>query len=421
MYKFKRILRNIYYFFHDRVTLKKMVIFTKEVVLSVNHYNVFKTSASMIYYTLVTAVPFLALLVPILNMLGSSESFYLVLERFLGNIIGEEYANALASHIVLYTSNTATLGVLSTFVFFYSSILLINKIYKEINHIYQTPKTKDKDNLFKRFFSYVVFLIVFIIFVAVFLFSIGRIVRVIDNELTFISLSWISTVINSLTFRIIIVFLVLYGAICMIPKVYVSGKDALYGAVFAEIGIFLLSTIMQRFVNVLFRKSSVIYGSVASIFVFLFWLYWVWNIFLIGVTISYVAQYRPDSNKSGNTSIAAIIERSINMMSILGISFMNATGGVTLSTLARELHLPSYEVLSMADKLVEGGLIYPIGKLKNRMYALALPPDKISVYFMVKIILGSSEGNDIGAKVLDSIDRSLADISSVSTLKDIIA
>ena len=163
--------------------------------------------------------------------------------------------------------------------------------------------------------------------------------------------------INSLTFRIIIVFLVLYGAICMIPKVYVSGKDALYGAVFAEIGIFLLSTIMQRFVNVLFRKSSVIYGSVASIFVFLFWLYWVWNIFLIGVTISYVAQYRPDSNKSGNTSIAAIIERSINMMSILGISFMNATGGVTLSTLARELHLPSYEVLTMADKRVAGARI----------------------------------------------------------------
>ena len=70
MYKFKRILRNIYYFFHNRVTLKKMVSFTKEVVHSVNHYNVFKTSASMIYYTLVTAVPFLALLVPVLNMLG---------------------------------------------------------------------------------------------------------------------------------------------------------------------------------------------------------------------------------------------------------------------------------------------------------------------------------------------------------------
>lgn len=420
MYKIKKLIRTCYYFFTEKHALQSASVFVREVKDTIIANDVLKTSASFIYYTLVTAVPFLALFVPVLNMLGSIDSFYMVIERILGTVIGEEYAHTLANQIASYASNTVSLGVVSILVFFASSILLINRIYTEINSIYKTPRTKDKDNLFKRFFSYVVFLIVFIIFVSVFLFSISKIIATVDEELHFISLSWLYKLFTSNIFRIIMVFLVIYGAISMIPRVYVNGRSALYGTIFAEIGIFVLSVLLRMFVNVLFRKSSIIYGSVASLFVFLFWLYWMWNIFLIGVIISYVSQYHPEESKSTEVPISSRIERGINMMSILGISFMNATGGVNLSTLASELHLPSYEIISIADKFIDGGLIYPIGKLKNRVYCLAIPPEKISIYYMVKLIMGSGESHDVGGKVVEELDKNLAEVTTTKTLAELL-
>ena len=84
------------------------------------------------------------------------------------------------------------------------------------------------------------------------------------------------------------------------------------------------------------------------------------------------------------------------------------------------LRLPSYAVIYIADQFVSAGLIYPVGKLKNRIYSLSLPPEKISVYFILDIIIGKNEKSEYGAELVESIKEQLSHNFSKVTLNDII-
>lgn len=420
MYKFKRLIQIVYCFFTETIRFDKCINFIKEVRNSFVDNAITKTSSSFIYYTLIAVVPFFALLIPILDTLGSVSVFYDMTERFFSTIVGSEYAHVLASYLVSYTKNAVSLGIVNTTVFFFSSILLINRIFVAINGIYKAPYNGKHENLVKRFFSYMVFLVIFIIFLSIFVFSINSFITALDKELEFISLSWINRLIGSRIFKLVAIFFTLYGMICLIPKVYVSSKYAIIGALFSETGIVILTLLLRLFVNVIFRKSSIIYGSVASVLVFLFWLYWVWTIFLLGVNISYVAQYHPEKNSERIASVSDIIANMANFICLIATSFKSASGGVKLSTAAQVLRLPSYEVIYIADQFVSAGLIYPVGKLKNRIYCLSLPPEKISVYFILDIIIGKNEKSEYGAELVESIKEQLSHNFSKVTLNDII-
>lgn len=420
MFRLKRILRVVYYFFTEKLRFDKCVNFVKEVVNSFIENSTLKTSSSFIYYTLIAVVPFFALLIPILDVMGSVSVFYGMVENFFESIVGTEYAHVLATYLASYTNNAVSLGIVSTTVFFFSSILLINRVFVAINGIYKTPFNGEHENIFKRLISYVVFLVVFVIFLCIFVFSINSFINALDEEITFISLNWLTRLIGSKIFKFTALFFVIYGMIALIPKVYVSSKCALAGALFSECVILLLTFLLRLFVNVIFRKSSIIYGSVASVLVFLFWLYWVWTIFLLGVNISYVAQYHPEKNNEDKDTISNEISNMANFMCLIASSFKNAKGGVKLSDATRELHLPSYEIIRIADLFVSAGVIYPVGKLKKRIYCLSLPPEKISVYYILDIIMGKTDNKEYGGELTREIKEQLSHNFSKTTLDDVI-
>lgn len=420
MYKLKKFLRIIYCFITEKFRLDKCVSFIKEVYYSFEENAIVKTSSSFIYYTLIAIVPFFALLIPILDALGSVSVFYDMIERFFETVVGPDYAHILASYLASYTQNAVSLGIVSTTVFFFSSILLINRIFVAINGIYKTPYNGEHENIIKRFFSYMVFLVIFVIFLCIFVFSINSFIVALDKEIKFMSFSWIINIIGSRIFKYTAIFFALYGMICLIPKVYVSSRCAVIGALFSEMGILLLTLLLRLFVNVIFRKSSIIYGSVASVLVFLFWLYWVWTIFLLGVNISYVAQYHPEKNSEKRDSISNIVGNMANFMCLIASSFESASGGVKLSTASQMLHLPSYEIIRIADQFVNAGLIYPVGKLKKRLYCLSLPPEKISLYYILDIIFGKNENKGYGDELVENIKEQLSHSFSKLTLKDVI-
>ena len=87
MYKFKRLIQIVYCFFTETIRFDKCINFIKEVRNSFVDNAITKTSSSFIYYTLIAVVPFFALLIPILDTLGSVSVFYDMTERFFSTII----------------------------------------------------------------------------------------------------------------------------------------------------------------------------------------------------------------------------------------------------------------------------------------------------------------------------------------------
>lgn len=420
MRKIKVLISRIYFSVKKKLRLKEITGFVKEVYHSFNENNVVKTAASFIYYSLIAAVPFLALFLPILESLGTLPAFYRTVENLFAAIIGAEYAKNLSSLLQGFISNSSSLGIVSLFVFFFSAIMLINRVFISVNEIYKTPQNGTKENLFKRFFTYIVFLIVFIVFAAFFLFSRDKILESLNESLSFVSLSWVSTFLSSGIFKWLMGFAAIFMMIAFIPRVYVKSKYALVGALFAEVGIWGLTLLFQEIVGIAFKNASIIYGSVASIFVFLFWLYFLWIMLLLGVIVAYVSQYHPEISTSEDVTLASKIKRMINLTVEISIAFENAKGGVKLSYLSQKLRLSSYEIISMADKLIDGGIIYAVGKLKNRTYCLAIPPEKISIYYLISIILGNGKEKGRGDKLFKEVHSLLADEYATRTISELI-
>lgn len=418
MRKIKLFLYKIYFFFKNTLKFDKVNAFISEVFYSFRINRCTKTAASLIYYTLITVVPFLALFLPILNMLGTTQLFYDMLERFFASIGGVRNAENIISSLSEYLKNSKSLGVVSMIVFFYSSLLLINNIYVSINNIYRTPTIHDRQNIFRRFFSYIVFLIVFIVVASIFVFSRDKVIAVLDSEISGFSFAWLYRLLSSKIFNVCLTFCVFFFSILLIPQVYVKPLYASIGALISTCGIYFLTFLLSTFVSVLFRKSSVIYGSVSSVFVFLFWLYYSWIIVLLSITVSYVAQYRPEKNKETSRTMETEIRDMISLIKTIASSFVASKGGVSLASLSEKLHISSYEVIKMADKYVNAGIIYPIGKMKKRQYSMALPPEKISINFLLSIILGKTETGVESEPVLAEIYSLLADNFSTSTLAE---
>lgn len=420
MRKIKLFLYKVYFFFKNTLKFDKVNAFISEVFYSFRINRCTKTAASLIYYTLITVVPFLSLFLPILNMLGTTQLFYDMLERFFASIGGVRNAENVISSLSAYLQNSKSLGVVSLIAFFYSSLLLINNIYVSINNIYKTPSVMNKENIFRRFFSYIVFLIVFIVVAAIFVFSRDKVIAVLDSEISGFSFNWLYRLFSSKLFNICLTFLVFFFSILLVPQVYVRPLFASIGAVIATIGIYFLTFLMNTFVGVLFRKSSIIYGSVSSVFVFLFWLYYSWIIVLLSITVSYVAQYRPEKNKEMSKTMESEIRDMIALIKAVATSFVASKGGVSLAALSETLHISSYDVISMADKFVNAGVIYPIGKMKKRKYSMALPPDKISINFLLSIILGSDENNIETEPILSDMHYLFSENFSTQTLLEIL-
>lgn len=421
MRKLKLIIYKVYFFLKNRLKLDRTKEFVREVIYSFRINRCTKTAASLIYYTLITVVPFLALFLPILNMLGTTQLFYDMLESFFATIGGRGNAENIIMQLSTYLKNSKSLGVVSLIVFFYSSLLLINNIYVSINAIYRTPSVISSQNIFRRFLSYIVFLIVFIVCASIFIFSRDKVIEVLNNEITGFSFSWLHSLFSSKLFNTILLFLVFFVAILLIPQVYVKPLYAAVGALSATLGVLFLTFLLSTFVSVLFRKSSVIYGSVSSIFVFLFWLYYSWIIVLLSITIAYVGQYRPEQNKDTDKSIESEVKNMLSFIKIIALSFQSSNGAVSLASLSEQLHLSSYDVLKIADKFVDAEIIYPIGKMKNRRYSMSLPPSKISINYLLSVILTKNEDSDENDIIIDKIKELFSLNFSENTLEELLS
>ena len=242
---------------------------------------------SLVYTTLLSLVPLLAVSISVLKGFGVHDQLEPTLAGLLAPM-GEQGAE-VSARIVGFVENMkiGVLGALGLVFLIYTAISLIQKIESAFNF---TWKLRSSRNLIKRFSDYLSVIMVgpVLVFSAV-----GITASLGSNHIVeFLNaLPYMSDLLRLVgkLLPYVLVILAFTFVYMLVPNTRVKFRSAFYGAVIAGV---LWETTGILFTSFIGGSTSytAIYSGFAILLVFMIWLYLSWMILLIGSSISFYHQ-----------------------------------------------------------------------------------------------------------------------------------
>jgi membrane protein len=242
----------------------------------------------LVYTTLLSAVPLLAIGLSVLKGFGVHNEFAPILRDFLAPM-GEQ-GNEIAGQILGFVENTRV-GILSSVgvvLLLYTVLSVMQKIEDALNHIWHV---REKRSFSRRFSDYLSVLLIGPVLIVA---STGLSGAAMNNEIVGY-LTQIEPLGMLIRFGVILVPLAMaIAAFTMIyifiPNTKVQVPAALLGGCVAAILWKLAGWFFAVFV-VSSGKYEAVYSAFASLIVFMLWLYTSWLIVMIGASIAFYHQH----------------------------------------------------------------------------------------------------------------------------------
>ena len=312
---------------------------------------------SLVYTTLLSVVPLVAVSFSALKGLGYHKDFEQYLYTFLEPLgeKGVEYTDLVMT--LVNNVNGSVLGGIGLAFFIYTAVSMVQKTEEAFNYVWYVSKPR---NFARRFTEYLLVLLIGPLAMTI---TMGAIAS-ISNEAAF---QWLaqSSVIGPLVatstkltpyLLITSVFAFLYW---YMPNTKVSVRSALVGGLAGGVMWATLGMIFAAFVVNSVRTQNV-YAGFAIAITTLIWLYLNWLILLIGSQIAFYFQnpaYLRIGRRDPRLSNAMRERVALNIMYLVGKEFRNPELGVDLRTLSRALRIPSITLAPIAAGLEASGML----------------------------------------------------------------
>jgi len=176
---------------------------------------------------------------------------------------------------------------------------------------------------------------------------------------------------------------------------------------------------------------NAIYATLASVFIFLFWLYISWQIVLLGAEIGFALQnhstYKME-RRAHDASPQSKIMLALSVIANAGQSMISNAPQFEISSFARNHQVPVRLINEVVDKLVKAKLLTEVADGDNR-FVLAKVPDVIMIKDVINAIVQSgSSPQSLGLDHLDPgiqhilarADSGTAEALQNASVKDII-
>ena len=317
---------------------------------------------SLVYTTLLSLTPFLALGFSLLKALGVHNSLEPVLIEALRGL-GPAQAKQVADTVVSFVSKVqvGVLGSLGVALLLYSAVSLIQKVEGAFNEVWQVENPR---GISSRLTEYLAVLTVgpALVFTAMGLTAgamNGQWAQWIARFAPFgFLLDSVSTLLPYLL--IVGVFTFLYA---FVPQASVKKRAALVGGVVAGLLWQTLSYAFAAFVAGATDYNAIYSGFAIMIFV-LIWLYVGWLILLAGCQIAHYVQHPARMNPllaRGTRASRAREEAGLTLMAQVGLRFLRGEPAASREQLARELGHSEADLQALASPLIEGGYLADSG------------------------------------------------------------
>lgn len=305
----------------------------------------------LVYTTLLSLIPFLALSFSVLTALGVHNQLEPVLLNFLAPL--GDRAPLIAENILQFVDNirVGVLGFAGMGFLIYTVISLIGKIENAFNEIWHVSQLR---SLGQRFSSYLSVIIVGPVLIASALGTTGTIVGsdFVTQLREVQPFGWLFSTVGQLMpfFMIIGLFTFVY---IFIPNTRVKLKYAFLGGLVAGIIWQWTSLIFAEFVAGSTRYEA-IYSSFVVGILFLWWLYLAWLILLIGACVSFYSQHAHQITRTRKHIPSATVDERTGLSMVYHVArqFDRAGGGTDIAEMEYNLSVGPEVIQRIAKKLI---------------------------------------------------------------------
>lgn len=345
--------------------------------------NVMQSASSMVYSTLMALVPAVTFIFTFFSAFGVLEPLIDLLRQWLSDIVGPEAGYQLMDLLNLYTTNATSLGVVGLISFLITMVLLINKVWTVINHIFRTTRNR---NSLKRLANFVTFLIVACLLVAAYI-SIQTVVNTWYLNLIGGSVALWSRIVGVVA-PIVTTWAILFMLTFFVPNTKVRFSSAMVGSVSGTLFLMVVSKFLFL-LSSMATKYSVIYGSLAVVFLFLILFYVFWAVVFYCIELAYVHQFRPDFQvyKGLPQSPALQLCEGMNIMMLIGSNFRNGGGATTTKEMMDRLAIPDLRLNGFLELLTMLKFITPTNNGHTTFIPMQ-PLENLKVQDLVNALYG---------------------------------
>lgn len=318
--------------------LLKVLRYPYALLRDLAHGDLNLRAMSLVYSTLLSIAPFLALAFSVLKGLGYAQDLEIVVYQFL-EPIGDK-ASELTVRVMDFVNNVrgGVLGPISLAFLIYTVISTIQKVEESFNFVWQVEKPRSWARRFSEYLSVMVMAPVFIVALIALLHS-----STVENITQLSPVAWFVQHTRQLgTFLLVSIALTfLYR---FIPNTFVRFKAALIGGLIGGALWTAGGNLFAHFVATFSQTTVLIYTGFAIVILALFWIYLSWVILLLGAQISFYVQH-PQSLRSGHRQVqltAALQERlGLSVMYLIARDYQKGTPHWTLNDLADHFNVPA--------------------------------------------------------------------------------
>jgi membrane protein len=335
--------------------------------------NGFSRAASLAYTTLFSLVPVVTL------CLGFFASFH-SLQMYLGGVtpfILKQFlphtrsAAEVAEKINEFAQTVRSLNVVTIPFLVFTAVMLINSIEYALNQVWQVFEAR---TIAHRIAIYCAILVIGPILAISTYYTSERVYPFIQSA------GYLTTTYN-LLLPFLIDFIAFVSLYYLVPKAPVQFRAASFGAFFAA----LLFDVAKEAFAVYIRSFSSydeLYGTLAAIPIFLFWLYLAWAIVLFGAEVSYQAQYLPRTGKLWKRTLMSVgdgrLVLAVQALIIISRAFLEGRRLPNDLEIAEKLGCSSVLLKPALDALKKADIIAR-GDSHDMPLALKRSPDRITL------------------------------------------
>ena len=381
-------------------------------------------ASALTFATLMALAPFLVILFAIANAIG----FTLAEQKILEAI--KPLPLQLQEFIVQILDavggiSPAALGGISGVLFLYIIFKLLSGIEESFNQIWGVQSSRAISDKIRNYLSVLVIAPVLML-----------IANTASGAITAYSsrIEWLGPIVKILL-QAAPVLILAFGFVAVfvfLPNTKVNFRAAVTGALTSATIVILVQIFIISFGKAMFSSDKyAVYGSFASIPIFLFWLHLNWTILLFGAELAFAIQNRDTYAEEQAAVRASMVSKLWVAFSVMQEAvrvFHGSDAAVKTVAHARENNIPIRLMNEVVDVLSRATLIGPVGASGQDGYALLQAPEHVTAkkIFDLMITDGSSP-EDLGLvqdlvtdEMLNTMDISLDETLDPITLRRII-
>jgi membrane protein len=379
----------------------------------------------LVYSTLLSLVPLLAVTFSVLKAFGAQYQIRPLLEHALGPL-GEQ-RDQIAERLVQFVSNTqvGVLGALGVAGLLYTVLSLMDRVEDALNHVWHARRAR---GLARKFTDYLSMLLAgpVLVFAAFALIASAQSHWVVQWVLAATRLETLMLLVTGYVLPILLLGTAFFLLYRLVPNTEVSTTAALIGGAVAAVLWHVAGTGFTAFLSGSTRYAA-IYSGFAGVMIFLIWLYIGWLIVLIGAQVGYFHQY-PRSYIEAHVHHGALYREWIALAIAGEVTrrFLAGDPPGRLSALARMIGAPLAHLQPIVDHLVARGILLRAAEPEG--LALAASPDQVTVVDVLDVVRdpGTVDGPalaaaaDAGATILRRRDEAVREALERVSLRDLV-